>query len=900
MTSRVRRWLSAMLRRSRFERDMADELRAHLDLRVDALVASGLAPDEARRQARIEFGSVEAYKDRMRHARRLSWLDDLRQDLRHAVRSFERSPGFTGVTGLTLALGIGAVTAIFGIVDAVIVRPLPYKDSDRLVHIVSHLIEGDTPVRHLSMYQRFFVGLREHAQTLSAVGGYDSFSTVTRRRLAMLVEGDQGAAEWLGTRMSPALFRMLGTEPALGRVFRESEERPGGNDVMVLSSRVWRSHYGSDASVLGRSLTLGSRLYTVIGIMPEEFQFPDRQTDFWIPLTPADPPPPSAPRSDAPESGYADAVFAKLQEGVSPQAAAAEVESILRGLDREIAAERQRPVAHTSLSRRAEIVSMQEELVAPVRPALRMFPFVAWLVLLIACANVANLLLARATSRQREIAIRAAIGAGRGRLMRHLLTEGLVLALVGGCVGIVLAMSATHVITTIAPTEIPRLGEVELNLRVLVYALAVSSLTGVAVGLVVAVRVAGTHQIGSLTLDNSGRAPSESRFRFGFRNVSVIAEIAMAMVLLIAAGLLIRSFVALVNVNPGYDARNVLTFRVVLPPGDSIDTHGLYDQLLMRLESLPLVEAAGATDVLPIAGTSAFHFPLAGLPVTPGPADAMVMRVVSRDYFRVMGIRLIEGRSFSRRDDASGAQPILVNREFARRFLRGERLVGTIVGQSPMTYEVIGVVDDVRHAGLDADVQPEYYVDLRHFALTDAISPSLVIRSQEDPATLALTIRSVVRDIDPRVGVDLNVATMSDIVAESVARPRFNTVVLAAFAAIALALAATGIYSVVAFSVAQRTREIGIRMALGALRSDVMGLVLRQTALMTAAGILFGVAGAAAVTRSLAGLLFGVTPLDPATFIVVSLVFAMLALLASYVPARRATKVDPLVALRYE
>ena len=831
---------------------------------------------------------------------RLTAVIDLRHDLRYAVRTMVRNPSFTLVAAATLAIGIGATTAIFSVVDSILVRPLPYQGSDRVVHIVSHRSEGGKDVRGWGMSQRYFVGLRERTRTLSAVGGYDSFSNLTRQRLAMLMEGSDGAAQLLGTRMSPVLFSMLGAQAQIGRVFDLAEERPDRHNVIILSHRAWRAHYGGDANVLGRSLTLDGRPYSLIGVMPQAFHFPDRLTDFWIPLTPAPVPPPSAPRSDTPNTGYTDGTFARLADGISTETAAAEVEAILRRLDVELAAERRwsldqigRPA---SMPRRSEVVSMKEELVGPVRAALGMLSIAVVLVLLIACANVLNLWLSRTAGRRREIAIRSALGAGRGRLVRQLLTESLTLAIVGGLAGIALANALVPAIVRFAPSDIPRVEEIGLNPIVLAIALALSGLAGVAVGLILALRVG---RVGLETLPAATAATSASPFRrVGAGTLAIVGEIASALILFVAAGLVIRSFITLVNVNPGYDARNVLTFQVVIAPGHFPDPRVFYDELIARLESMPGVQSAAVTDVLPIVGSGGFHLALGGLPNPPGPGDSMVMRVVSRNYFSTMGVRVIDGRPFSERD--GGRRVMLVNREFARRYFGVDSPVGRTAGDQPDTYEVIGVVDDVRHAGLQADVRPEYYVDLREFAFGDTVRPYFVVRTRGEPVSLLPSIRALVQQMDRQVAIGHNAAAMSDIVSASVTRPRFYTVLFGAFAAIAVGLAAIGIYGVMAYSVAQRTREIGVRVALGARREQVVALVLKQGLLLTGAGVIIGLAGAAAVTRYLEGMLFGLTPLDPGTFTLVSLLLTLVATLASYVPARRATKVDPVVALRCE
>jgi predicted permease len=898
------RRLLALVRRNRLERDLDDELSFHLSLREAEQVRQGLGPRDAERVSRRQFGNLLQTKEHARDAWLFASLESLLQDVRFALRRCYRAPGFALVAILTLGLGIGAITAIFSVVDAILIRPLPYPDADRLVYIVNHRTEADRPVRSRNLSLPYFTGVREHARSMSAIGGYDSFSNLTRQRLAMIVEGRDGAAELLGTRMSPVLFSMLGARPLLGRLFTDTEERAGNNAVILLSHRVWRTQFGGEAEVLQRSLTLDGRSYSVIGILPPDFQFPDRQTDFWIPLTPAPLPPPSAPRSDSPETYYTDGAFGLLREGVPREAATAEIESILRQIDRDQSARYGWPLEklgiRASLPRRAEIVPVKTEQVESIAAALRVFPVAAALVLLIACGNVTNLLLARAASRQRELAMRAALGGSRGRLMREALIEAGVLTAIGGIVALPVAFWGMRAFVALAPPDIPRIGEVTFQLRTLAYAAAVSFATTLAVGLVPALRVAAAERGGPFTRDQRAASSFSMSGRIGAHHPAIVAEIAIATVLLISAGLLIRSFIILVNVRPGYDARNVLTFQLALPQGRVADSQGLYENMMARIASMPAVEAVGATDVLPILGTSGFHFALEGLPVPPGPGDSMTMRVVSGDYFRAMGIRVIEGQTFAEGNSTGRPESILVNREFVRRYFAGESPVGRIVGRSPATYAIAGVVDDIRHEGLHAEPRPEYYVDFRTFTLTPAVRPYFVVRTKGAPTDIAPTVRALARQLEPEAAVTFNLPTMAEIVSHSVVRPRFHTLLLTTFAIAAVILAAIGIYGVMTYSIAQRTREIGIRTALGARRIEVMSLVFRQTALLTAAGVGIGFAGAAAVTRYLEGMLFGLTPLDPATFATVALMLAGVSALAAYLPARRAARVDPLVALRCE
>ena len=473
------------------------------------------------------------------------------------------------------------------------------------------------------------------------------------------------------------------------------------------------------------------------------------------------------------------------------------------------------------------------------------------------------------------------------------LTETVLLALVGGAIGLTLAFWAVNTTVRLAPAGIPRIEEIGINATVLLYALLVSSLTGLAVGLLPAARVLRADALLSLTA-----RITESPSRFPARNLIVAGQIALTVVLLIGAGLLVRSFVSLVSMTPGFDARGVLTFQIVTPTDYGADQQRLFRDLLDRLETITGVDAAGATDVLPIAGRSAFRLSLPGLPIPPSPTDTMVMRVVSAGYFGAMAIPLLEGRVLSDDDVGRRPEPIVVNREFVRRYFGQAPAVGRVVGRHPVFYEVVGIVENMRHAGLHAEAEPEYYVDLRDTALPAAVRPYFVVRTRADPAGLAPAIRAIVRQLDPRLGVDLNLKPMADIVSESVARPRFQMALLSAFATIALILAGIGVYGVMAYSVEQRTHEIGLRVALGAAGGDVVRLVLSQGIAITGAGIALGLAGAAAVTRLLDAMLFGLTPTDPITFAVAPLTLGVVASIAAYLPARRAAKVDPIVALR--
>ena len=820
-------------------------------------------------------------------------------DIRISVRTLTKHRAISIAAVATFAIAIASTTAIATIVDSILLRPLPYADSDRIVQVISYRQEGAATVRSASMARPFILGLSERGRWFTDVGVFDSFSNITRRRLAMTVAGRLGAAELLGTRLSPVLFSMLGAQPQLGRLFAPGDERPDRNQLIVLSDRSWRAQYAGDPRVIGSSLTIDGRPYTAVGIMSPGFAFPDAETDFWIPLTSAPVPPPSEPRSDSPNSAYADGVFARLREGVAIDAASDETDAILRTLSLERAAETGRTPEQTgfppSLERRAEVVFMKDELVDPVRPMLQMLSVAAALLLLIASANLITLFLERVDSARLGIAIRTALGATRLQILRQFSIDGVGLAAAGAAVGIPLAFWIVRLTVLVVPPGIPRADEIAVHVPVLMLATAASTVFGAVLALGSAWRSTRTDGFGAIAGSQSGTNMRLGFGSIGSRTLVVAMEVALAVVLTIGAGLLVRSFVGLVNVNPGYDARDVTAFQIVWPAGYVRDPTRLYEEVLSKLDADPVIQAVGATDVLPVAGAGAFHMALGGLPAASG-SEPMFMRIVSRQYFRAMGIRMIEGRTFSEEGGASYPE-LIVNQEFVRRYFPGTNPIGQRVGDQER-YQVVGVVNDVRQAGLTASVRAEYYVNLTRFGLTEAVRPHFVIRSAADRGVLASLVRSAVRSVDPQLGVDFDQQSMAKLISASVARPRFNMFVLGAFAIVALTLATVGIYGVLSHAVTRRTREIGIRMAMGAAPSRVRNAVVRQSLTLTGIGLLIGSVGAAAVTRYLESMLFDLTPLDPSTFAAVAVLFLLVALFASYLPAARASRVDPLVALR--
>jgi predicted permease len=893
----------ALFRRESVLRDIEEELRVHVEMETETNIERGMPPDEARAAALKSFGNPGRKTELGYEIRGGGWIESLWQDLRYAIRTLFRNPVFSVVTLLTLAIGIGSTTAIFSVVHALLLKPLPYPDSDRLVRLVVNQPPGPTggPQRGATG-----IGVRELAELRSRMR---SVSTIGVYNLAIMTMTGGGEASRLeGTRISASIWQAIGARPLLGRVFDATEDAPEADPVIILSNRAWKRYFQGDPGIIGRTIVLEDNLllmlgnnnfagrYTVIGVMPEEFTFPNRQSEFWIPI--------------ARSTTAGGAVLARLSDGVSLETASAEVNATLREL---------RPQVHATTTT-FELSREQGEMVGPVRqPVLTLMAAVA-LVLLIACVNVANLLLARSVARQREVAIRIALGAGRGRLMQQYLAEGAVLSLAGGAGGVVLAYGGVHLLRRLASTlaradlgnllPFPRIEEVGIDAGVLAFALCLSLTTSLLFGLLpVFSRLAGG-QIQALK-DGIGidRANSGSGWRFGSRSALLVAEVALAMMLLVGGGLLIRSFLKLSSVDPGYDPSNVLTFQLALPGGryPVPQLKELAENLVAMLEKSPGAEAAAYSHQLPmvVLRQRAFFRTTPAIPAQspPGPSDEDA-RFVSRGYFKALDIPIKEGRAFNEQDGAGRPRVLVINEALARREFPGRNPVGetAYLGRDSTPWQIIGVVQDVKQSGFDKPAAPQVFVDFRQWPGVSPIGDVpqyFAVRTKGDPLSMVPAVRNVIHAIDPHVGIN-NVATLEQIVANSMTRPRLYAVLLGIFAAVSVALAGIGIYGLTAYSVVRRTREIGIRMALGATASQVHNLVIRQIMWLVAAGIIAGCSGAAAMTRFLQGFLFGVEPFDGVTLLSVVVLFLFVAIAASYAPARRATRVDPLVALRCE
>ena len=799
-------------------------------------------------------------------------LIDMLRDARYALRHLAKAPGFTFVAILTLALGIGATTAIFSVVNGVLLRPLPYAEPDRLVRV--HEI--------VPRFGRFavapatFMDWRRQSETLEHVAAYmtdsDTFS------------GPEGPERVPGAQVSADLFAVLGVQAALGRTFRGEEDMPGRDDVIVLSHGMWQRWFGGDPGILGRSVTMSGSPVTILGVMPADFYFPSRTTEFWTPL--------GINPANATRGGHFLGVVARTRAGVTPEQAHVELKTISERLALEYPA--------NSANESAEVVPLHEQIVGRIRPALVTLLAAVIVVVLIACANVANLLLVRASVREREMAIRTAIGAGRWRLVRQMLGESLILAVLGGGLGLLLAWLAIPVIRTLGAGEIPRVDDVVIDGRVLGVVALITVVTGLIFGMAPAWQ-ASRASIGGV-LKEGGRGSSSSAGRV-VRGGLLVAEVALSIVLLVGAALLLRSFARLTGVDPGFDADRVLTFQVALPRATYPEEHqsiAFYDALLSRLEALPGVTAAGVTQTLPIRGSYVLSFTVQGRPpAKPGEGQSANYRAISPGYFRALGIPLLGGRMLDDRDKAGAPMVAVVDQRFAERHFPGEDPLGQGIDIGNGTdgfYEIVGVVGDVHHSGLDADPAPTMYVPFRQDAFSGM---SVVLRSDGDPAGLAGAARQVVRDLDRGLPA-YSVAPLSEIVSDSVAQRRFSMLLLGVFAGIALFLASVGLYGVVAYTVSLRTQEIGVRMAIGAQARDVLRMILGGGMKLALIGVAIGTGAALALSQLVASMLYGVTPFDAPSYVATALTLLAVAAIASYVPARRAMRIDPLAALRQE
>lgn len=811
-------------------------------------------------------------------------MNTLFKDIRYGVRSLLKHPGFTAIVVVTLAVGIGASSAIFSVVNTVLLRPLPYAQADRIVAIQELTADG----KRVQVTPANFLDWRAQNTV------FEQLAAILTRP-ANLALADQ--AERIDLAMTSGnFFSVFGAEPEQGRLFIPADEQAGHAPVVVISHGLWQRRFNSDASLVGKPITLDGVGYTVIGIAPAGFSYPDK-TDVWVPpfrLAPA-----LNERMDPTQvRGFGMlAAVALLKPGVGLPQAASEMETITARL------RQQYPDSNNRRFNR--VVSLHTHVVGETGPMLLLLFGAVGFVLLIACANVANLLLASAAARQRELAIRTALGASRLRLMRQLLTESALLALAGGAMGFLLALWGVALMTKLLPQDFPRLGEIRLDWRVLGFTLIASVVTGILFGFAPSLQLSKTDVQDSLK--EIGRGVSGSRRHNRLRNLLIVGEVALSVVLLAGAGLLFRSFMQLQAVNTGFTSQQVLTARLS-PAGTNYrrdaDYISFYNQTMQRISAIPGVAAVGAINTLPLDKGPTAGFRIEGRPLlTIDKWPVANYRTVSTDYFRAMNIPVVQGRAFNERDVETAPLVMIINQALASSGFPNENPIGKRIslggkdpkGQ-PLWWEIVGVAANVRSLELREEAAPEFYLS----GLQDSFSNMfVVIRATVDPTSVATSVRQAAAEVDKSAAVS-DIKTMDHIVSDAVTQPRFNLFLLGLFSGIALLLSAAGIYGVTAYSVAQRTHEFGIRMALGAQVGDVLRMIIRQGMLLISVGIAIGLVASFAVTRLLRTLLFGVSVTDPLTFVAITLLLTLVALLACYIPARRATKVDPLVALRYE
>jgi predicted permease len=811
-------------------------------------------------------------------------MENLIKDIRYGIRSLLKRPAFTAIAVITLALGIGANSAIFSVVNAIVLRPLPYRDSDRLVVIWGSLHK--TGLEEIEVSAPEFKDFTDQCKAFQEIAAYDTEG--------FNLTGVDRPERLSGARVSASLFSTLGQDALHGRTFLAEEDQFEHAPVVILSYALWQLRFGADPAIIDKTINLDGLPTTVVGVMPAGFHFPDKDTELWTPLALS----PDLLTENNRGSHFLN-VIARLQPNVTLPQAQADIDTVTARLSAE-----HRNVYPSGFG--ATVRSLHEDTVGDMRKAMFVLLAAVGLVLLVACANVAHLRLANATARYKEIAIRSALGANRARVVRQFLTESLLVSVFGGAAGLLLAVWGVRVLVALIPKDMPRVDEIRLDDHVVLFTLGVSVLTGILFGLAPALQAAKTDL--NDALKEGGRGTDSSR-RLRLRSLLVISEFALALLLLIGAGLMIKSFCRLQEVKPGFEPANLLTMRVALAPAKYPNfqrSKAFFDQLLERLKARPEVKSVGTINLLPFGGSGGDRtFLIEDQPVAPGaPHPDEQIRFVSAGYFSTMGIPLLKGRDFNERDLPDTPQVAIVNQALARKYWPNGEAIGKRISfstRNPKWYEIVGIVGNVKHRGLDIEDKPEFYISFTQPLFAGAnIQPMYVaIRTPVESSSLTAIVRNEVATIDRDQPIS-NVLTMNQRIADSVAPRRFNMFLLGLFAALALLLAAIGIYGIMAFAVAQRTHEIGVRMALGARRGDVLKLVLRNGFKLALIGIAVGLAAAFALTRLMQALLFEVSPTDPTTFLIDALVLAAVALFACYIPARRATKVDPLVALRYE
>ena len=871
-----------------FEEEIGEELRDHVERQTAANIAAGMAPEEARRQARLQLGAVEGVKESCREERRGFWLETLWADVRYALRMLRKNPGFTAVAVLTLALGIGATIAIFSVVDTIVLKPLPFPTADRLMRIKSVFVATGRGSGIASYPDVLDWRARNHV--------FDGMAVVDTRDFTLV-----GAREPLhlqGAVVSAQLFSLLGVTPALGRSFLAQEDSPAtanGTDAVIVSHELWAREFNSDPTAVGRTLQLSGQAFTIVGVMGPSFQFPiqSEPVELWTTIS-----------IDA--RGGANAMAAQrgahylrvvglLKRGVTRSQAEAEMVTIASALNKQYPENKPRTVL---------VVPEVQALIGPARVPLLVLLAAVVCVFLIACANVANLLLARAVRRHREMAMRAVLGASRGRTLRQLLTESAALGVLGGGAGLVTALGCLKFLTRLIPADAPRANAIHLDLRLLMFALTASLAAGILFGLAPALRLT---RIGLTEALKESERNSEGKGQASVRDALVASEVALAGILLPAAILLVQSFLHLTRVNPGFDPHRVLTFLVDAPPGkQGPDASRFFREVVRRMNAVPGISSVSAVASLPLTGDNiASSIEIGGQPTPLGSRPTADFNAVEPNYFRTLHVALLAGRDFTERDDANSTPVVIINRTLAQRFFANENPIGKRIrpgigngygpGEPPMR-EIVGVIGDVKESGLETEAAPEVYAPL---AQSPFDSMFIVVRTAIDPSGIVAAAREQVAAMDKNTPI-YHVKNLDQYFGDSLSFARLITLLLGGFAVLAVTLACVGVYGVVSYIVARLTHEIGIRIALGAGRDRILAWGLRQGFFPALAGGAVGVALSFGLAHLLSSLLYGVSATDPITFVFAPVALLGVATVASLIPARRAMRVDPMVALRYE
>ncbi|MHB8485188.1 MAG: ADOP family duplicated permease [Candidatus Acidiferrales bacterium] len=888
-------WISRLFSRRRLCTGLFAEMAEHLNEKIDDLVAGGMSREQATRTARREFGNITLLEEHGREVWQWPAIESFFADIRFALRMLRKSPRFTAVAVLTLALGIGASTAVFSLVDAVLLKPLPFPHAERIV------FPWRLPKRGLNFgFDTYpwgrvdFLFFSRESKAFEALGAFQSDSfDLTRSGEPVRVDG---------LRASAGFFPSLGVSPSLGRTFTDEEDRPGNEHEVVLGDALWRQRFGADPGILGRAIDLNGAPYTVIGVMPRGFAFPRAnempdiftfapQIQLWVPL--------ALDRRSTMIPNESDelAVIGRLKPGVTVAQAQADMDIMGKQL------ESQRRNGQGWFN--SDVTPLARQAAGDTRQPLLLILAAVGVVLLIACSNVASLLLTRSLNRKRELTVRAALGAGASRLIRQLLTESLVLASVGGLMGILLAKAAIYVVKIFGPSSIPRLGETGLDIRVLLFALGVTLFTGVLFGMAPAIGATRENLVESLK-DGSRRTSSNPAAQ-KTRNSLLVSQVALALVLVIATGLLTRTFYRLLSVDPGFRPAHALTFQLTLPGSkypDQARIVPVYQEVLRHLRALPGVQSAGLTEIVPLGGaTESTAIRFSDHPPTSAMDIPMVnYTMVSPGYFSAVGTPILRGRAFLESDTANSMPVAIISAALAKKFWPGQDPLSKRIAPRGLVFPeetIVGIAADVKRLSLREAPPPEMYVPYTQKVWPSLLTMDVVLRTTQDPASLAASAREAIHSVDPDLPI-AGVKTLNDIVNGSVAQSRFAMLIFGAFGALALLLATIGMYGVISYNVVQRTQEIGIRIALGAQRRDVLQMMLGHGIRLAALGIGIGLAAAFGVTRLMNSFLYGIAATDPLTFVAVSLLLLAVALLACYIPARRAMRVDPMVALRYE